>query len=82
MLATMEEHTAQEQQAIRDLQTAALLTDDKAQTLKIEGRIQVLQYRLTMQQENATRRPVIQKSVEQTVLVRPRLTASTAKVQP
>jgi len=82
MLATMEEHTAQEQQAIRDLQTAALLTDDKAQTLKIEGRIQVLQDRLTMQQENATRRPVIQKSVEQTVLVRPRLTASTAKVQP
>jgi cellulose synthase operon protein C len=82
MLATMEEHLAQEQQAIRDLQTAASLTDDKAQKLKIESRIHGLQERLTIQQENATRRPVIQKSVEQTVLVRPRLTASTAKVQP
>jgi len=82
MLATMEEHLAQEQQAIRDLQTAALLTDDKAQALKTESRIHILQERLTIQQENATRRPVIQKSIEQTVLVRPRLTASTAKVQP
>ena len=82
MLATMEEHLAQEQQAIRDLQTAALLTEDKALKLKIEGRIHVLQDRLAIKQENATRRPAIQKSVEQTVLVRPRLVASTAKVQP
>jgi len=82
MLATMEEHLAQEQQAIKDLQTAALLTEDNAQKLKIESRIHGLQERLTIRQENATRCPVIQKSVEQTVLVRPRLTASSAKVQP
>ena len=81
-LATMEEHLKQESQAIADLQTAVRLTDDTAQRSKLEGRASGLQQLLTIQMENSTRRPVIQKSIEQTALVRPRLMASTTKVQP
>ncbi|MBB5063430.1 hypothetical protein [Granulicella mallensis] len=81
-LATMEEHLSEEQQAIEDLQTASQLTEDKVQQSKIALRISSLQERLNVRQENATRRPVIQTSTQQAVLVRPRLTASATKVHP
>jgi hypothetical protein len=81
-LATMEEHLSEEQQAIEDLQTAAQLTEDKVQQSRIASRIGSLQERLNVRQENATRRPVIQTSTQQAVLVRPRLTASATKVHP
>jgi cellulose synthase operon protein C len=81
-LATMEEHIREESQAIEDLQTAARLTDDKVQRSKLESHASELQDLLTVRMENSTRRPVIHKSIEQTGLVRPRLMARTAKVQP
>ncbi len=82
-LATMDEHLGEDASAIDDLQAAKILSADAAQSAKLELRIATLRNNLALQQENASRRPTIQgNSLEQTNLVRPRLTAMTAKVIP
>jgi hypothetical protein len=82
-LATMDEHLGEDASAIDDLQAAKILSADAAQSAKLELRIATLRNSVALQQENASRRPTIQgSSLEQTNLVRPRLTAMTAKVIP
>ena len=82
-LAVMDEHLGDTALAIDDLQTAAALTPDAAQRPSLSLRITALQSRLDLQQQNAARRPIIQsKSPAQSALVRPRLTAATAKETP
>jgi hypothetical protein len=82
-LATMDEHLGEDASAIDDLQAAKILSADAAQSAKLELRIAALRNNLTLQQENASRRPTIQgSSLEQTNLVRPRLAAMNAKVLP
>jgi hypothetical protein len=82
-LATMDEHLGEDASAIDDLQAAKILSTDTAQSAKLELRIATLRNSVALQQENASRRPTIQgNSLEQTNLVRPRLTAMTAKVLP
>jgi hypothetical protein len=79
----MDEHLGEDASAIDDLQAAKLLSTDAAQSAKLELHIATLHNSLALQQENASRRPTIQgNSLEQTNLVRPRLTAMTAKVIP
>jgi hypothetical protein len=79
----MDEHLGDTALAIDDLQTAAALTPDAAQRPSLSLRITALQSRLDLQQQNAARRPIIQsKSPAQSALVRPRLTAATAKETP
>jgi len=80
-LASMAEHLGDDQQAIYQLQELTRLTSDATEIARLEGRIAVLQRRLDIARENAARRPIIHDSIEQTVLVRPRIT-NNEKVQP
>ena len=79
-LAKMEEQLKDSGTAVRDLKAAVYATSDQVELKKIHAEIDRLQARMTMDAENAARRPVIQPSVEQKVLVRPRLMAENAKV--
>ena len=79
-LAKMEEQLKDNGAAVRDLTAALYATSDEVELKKIHADIDRLKARMTMDAENAARRPVIQPSVEQKVLVRPRLVAETAKV--
>jgi hypothetical protein len=82
-LATMHERLGEAQPAVEDLQVAVSLSTDAAQKAQLHLRITSLQASLARVEENASRRPIIQSnSLEQTNLVRPRLTAASAKVAP
>ena len=59
---------------MQELNAAALWMKDAAEKKKVEARVKVIQARMDVEQKNAGRRPVIQPGVEQTVVVRPRLT--------
>jgi hypothetical protein len=75
----MDDHLGDTALAIDDLQAAAALQPDSALSLRIAA----LQSQLALQQQNAARRPIIQsKSPALSALVRPRLTAATAKETP
>jgi replicative superfamily II helicase len=72
-LAEMDEHLGQDAVLMQDLQAAKSLTTDAAEKAKLDARMASLQRRMDVEHQNAQRRPGIQKQVEQTVLVRPRV---------
>ncbi|MES2391839.1 MAG: hypothetical protein V4555_09370, partial [Acidobacteriota bacterium] len=73
-LAEMDAHLQADADEVRDLKAAALWMKPGAEKKKVEARVKVIEARMDMERRNAARRPVIQKSVEQMVVVRPRLT--------
>jgi hypothetical protein len=76
----MEEHLADSAHALDDLQAAKRLTTDDAQAASLGVRIAALQNSIALEQENATRRPVLQgNSLDQSNVVRPRLSAMTVE---
>jgi hypothetical protein len=81
-LAAMDEHLGDDGRAAQELQAAMRLTPDKTQKTTLQGRALALRRQVAVARDNATRRPVIQDSIEQTVLVRPRLRTGTAEAQP
>lgn len=77
-LASIDEHLDNLGQAIANLRAADRLSATAAWKTAIESRIKALEHRLDVAQQNATRRPTIQKSIEQTVRVRPRIVLASA----
>jgi len=80
LLAKVDEQLKDDGAAVRDLQAASTLTKDATEKAKVDAQVKTLQARISIAVENAERRPVIQPSVEQKVLVRPKLVAETVKV--
>jgi hypothetical protein len=68
--------------AIVELQSATRFASDTAEKSRLELRINAAQRRREIAGENNTRRPVISNSIEENILVQPRITGATAKVQP
>jgi cellulose synthase operon protein C len=81
-LASIDEHLGNDQQAIVNLQSTTRFTSDTAEKSRLELRIKAAQRRLEIAGENTTRRPVISNSIEENILVQPRIPGATAKVQP
>ncbi len=80
-LAAMYEKLNQPRQQIAALKDAAhFMTEDKTR-LDLLARIAKLQVRIELDQANSQRRPRLHASLEQSVLVRPRLTRTTTPVQ-
>ena len=74
-LADVDEHRGDKADAMQDLDAALRMHPSAAQTSPLNTRIKALRTSLHLAAENAQRRPVIQSSVVQTVVVRPRLNA-------
>jgi len=82
-VATMSEHLGNDYQALKCLKSAVRFTSNSAQKSELDLRIKTLQARIDLANNNASRRPVIQESLQQTARVQPRLTAPTPeKPQP
>jgi hypothetical protein len=81
-LAAMDQRLGDDQRAAQDLQAATRLSSDKTQQVALTARALALRSRLAIARDNAARRPIIQDSIEQTMLVRPRLRTGAAEVQP
>jgi len=75
-LAEMDEHLGKVDLAVQDLQAARALTTDVAQQKTLDARVSVLQATSAKEAKNTSRRPAIKDELQQTVVVRPRLTAS------
>ena len=75
-IAAMDEHLGEDQQAVAHLQSAAQLTTDPTETSRLAVHIQTLRARIDIAERNATRRPILQPSVEQTNIVQGRLIAN------
>jgi cellulose synthase operon protein C len=69
-------------QAYTYLRSAAALNRDPARGTLIAKRINTTEVRVHLDNENQSRRPIIQPNLNQAVVVRPRLTNNSAKVQP
>lgn len=84
-VATVFEKTGSPAEAVSYLRTAATLNHDPTRANAIAIRIATLDAQLHVDVENNSRRPVIQPALDQTVIVRPRITQasiSMQKVQP
>jgi tetratricopeptide (TPR) repeat protein len=85
-VATAYERTGDPAQAEPYLRTAASLTSDAATRSTLQHRIATIDENLRIEAENATRRPVLRPSLDQPIVVRPRLIATASqqaqKVQP
>jgi hypothetical protein len=82
-LAEMDEHLGKIDLAVQDLQVARALTPDAAQQKTLDARLSTLQATSAREAKNAKRRPTVKDELQQTVVVRPRLTASApAEVAP
>ena len=81
-IATLYEKDSDDTTALTYLRTAATLNQNPTRTQTIATRITTLQTRINIATENQTRRPVIHPALNQAVVVRPRLTATTQQVQP
>ena len=78
-LAEMDEHLADSAHALDDLQAAQRLSADDAQAADLGRRIATLQDSIALENENASRRPILQSnSLDQSNIVRPHLSAITA----
>jgi hypothetical protein len=73
-LAEMDEHLGKIDLAVSDLQVALARTTDAAQKKVLSGRVASHQTASARNAENATRRPAITDELQQSVVVRPRLT--------
>jgi hypothetical protein len=74
-LADVDQHRGDDTAASQDLDAALNMHPPAAQASQLKGRIHALRAALNLAAENAQRRPLIQSSVVQTVVVRPRLNA-------
>lgn len=74
-LADVDRHRDENEAGLEDLRAALGMHPSATQTIQINARIHELQSALDLAEENARRRPEIQPSVVQSVVVRPRLTA-------
>ena len=81
-LDEMDEALGKPELAQQDLQMARRLTTDATQKAALTTRLKAIEQHIANEQENANRRPVIQTSLDQQVVVRPRLVAETGEVQP
>jgi hypothetical protein len=81
-LATIYERLGDDDQAVPWLQAARLWTKTPAQQAILAKRIASVRRRIAIRQENASRRPLVQPSLDQAVLVRPRVDAATSGGRP
>jgi hypothetical protein len=75
-LAEMDEHLGKFDLAIEDLRSARSLTKDAAQQKSLDARVAALVATSAREAKNASRRPLIKDELQQSVVVRPRLTAA------
>ncbi len=81
-VATLYEELDEPAQAYTYLRSAAALNRDPARGKLIATRIVTTEARVQLDNENQSRRPIIQPHLNQAVVVRPRLTNNSEKVQP
>ena len=82
-IATLYEKNGDAPQAAAYLSTAATLNQDPTRAKAIANRLAAAQTRIRIDSENSRRRPVIQPTLNQAVVVRPQITLAAAKqVQP
>ena len=74
-VAAVEEHQGNLVSAEQDYAAAAELASSSTETAAYKAHAKTLADALALAAENNARRPVVQDSIEQTVLVRPRLTS-------
>jgi len=74
-LAEMDEHLGNIDLAVSDLQSALALTKDAAEKKSLSGRVAALKAESVREMQNGSRRPQIKDELQQSVVVRPRLTA-------
>lgn len=76
-LAEVDHHRGDDVSALQDLRAAAAMHPPVAQAEQLSSQISKIQAALNLAAENRSRRPVIQSSLVQIDVVRPRLTALT-----
>jgi hypothetical protein len=81
-VATLYEKLDEPAQAYTYLRSAATLNRDPARGKLIATRIVTTEARVQLDNENQSRRPIIQPNLNQAVVVRPRITNNSEKVQP
>jgi hypothetical protein len=81
-VATLYEKLDEPAQAYTYLRSAAALNRDSARGKLIAKRIVTTEARVQLDNENQSRRPIIQPNLNQAAVVRPRLTINSEKVQP
>jgi cellulose synthase operon protein C len=81
-VATLYEKLDDLAQANTYLRSAAALNRDPVRGNLIAKRIAITKARIQLVNENQSRRPIIQPNLNQSVVVRPRLTINSEKVQP
>ncbi len=81
-VAKMQEQLGQDGDAVTWLRAAADLTTDSGQRAGIAKRLAAARLRVRVAAENRARRPVVQTSLVQPVLVRPRVSATGMGAQP
>jgi hypothetical protein len=74
-LAEVDQHRGENVVAVQELDAALRLHPPAAQANQLKARVDTLRVSLSLAAENAQRRPAIQPSVVQGVIVRPRLRA-------
>jgi hypothetical protein len=74
-LGTAQEHLGHDGEAVGWLVDAGQLTSDSARRKELASRIGADRERMRVREENDSRRPVVQPSLDQAVLVRPMLVA-------
>lgn len=74
-LADVDSHRGEDELTLQELRAVLNMHTTAAQTAELQARILGLQNAVDLAAQNTQRRPVIQESVVQTVVVRPRLTA-------
>jgi tetratricopeptide (TPR) repeat protein len=81
-VATLYEKLDEPAQAYTYLRSAAALNRDPARGKLIAKRVVTTDARVQLDNENQSRRPIIQPNLNQAVVVRPRLTNNSEKVRP
>jgi cellulose synthase operon protein C len=82
-VATLYEHAGNDEQALTYARFAARLNDDSGRRAEIARRTAALWLRARTERENSSRRPAIHESLDQVIVVRPRIgDAASRQVQP
>ncbi|HTA78403.1 MAG TPA: hypothetical protein VK720_02605 [Terracidiphilus sp.] len=82
-VATLYEHAGNDEQALTYARFAARLNDDSGRRAEIARRTAALWLRVRTERENSSRRPAIHESLDQAIVVRPRIRdAPSRQVQP
>jgi hypothetical protein len=81
-VAKMHERLGQDSEAVTWLTQAAKLTSDGTEKAMLIKRLDAARQRIEIAEDNDSRRPVVQASIDQAILVRPRLSAARAGGRP